>query len=232
MLSCSLRIHIQALSRLLSVERILLAVHGANLAPEPHTKLPPTTSGIYQLSSPCGKHRGPPISPRASMGQGSHPREEYCCVCSFQDYSPPISGNFTIPNAHGKEPKGLTKSRDFCFCGCNPQTLRRARHPAFMLTRCAWSNSQIRMDFASPIPSCLPCPCYQQILWQKHSWVSLPYSPQAGSRRQGLAKAQKELKTCWGSAASWLGCERPALRWERDLNPARAPVDVKIQRDP
>lgn len=29
------------------------------LAPEPHTEPPATTSGVYQLNSPCGKHRAP-----------------------------------------------------------------------------------------------------------------------------------------------------------------------------
>lgn len=110
----------------------------------------------------------------------------------------------------GKEPKELTKSRDFNLCGCNPQTPRQARHPASALTRSARSHSQIQMEFASPISSCLPCPCYQQIFWQKHTQVSLPCSLQAWSKTRGLAtsrrRARKEPQSCQRAGWAALPC--------------------------
>lgn len=48
-----------ALSGRVPGERILRQVTELILAPEPHTEPPATTSGVYQLNSPCGKHRAP-----------------------------------------------------------------------------------------------------------------------------------------------------------------------------
>lgn len=94
----------------------------------------------------------------------------------------------------GRSPRGSKRAEISICVAAARRHPSRARHPASALTRSSWSNSQIQRDFASRIPSCLPCPRYQRILWQKHVQVSSPCSAQAWSERWELATSKPRVR--------------------------------------
>lgn len=138
------------------------------------------------------------------------------------DYSPPISGNFAIPNAHGKEPKGLQKDQRFLFVWLQP-----AETPAGLGTQ-PWRSQGVpaqipKFGWILPAPSRAVCPALATSKSSGKSTSRFPCFSQLrpGARDQGLATSKPSKP-----AGEVQGFEHPALYWERDLNPARAPVDV------
>lgn len=110
-------------------------------------------------------------------------------MCSPPIIIPHKYGDFTIPNSYGKQPKGLTESRDFSLCGCS-------RHPASALARTQGQTP--RFGWILPVPSRAVCPALATTHWQ-HARLALLCSPQAWSKRQGSAtsKAKGNLNpTC------------------------------------